>query len=121
MCGIVIARRPLGLAIVDVLPVCRCAESIIPGSVVTGAIGHALGVGVGDLILQTATHGLLEHGLLRVIGHVAIRLGPTGDRRKGVVEGWVLGEERAGRGAWHRRSRWIRNRRMHSRASVVGK
>src|SRR5256885_376787 len=49
--SIVIARRPFGLLVVDVLPVRIGADGIIPGSIVTGVVGHAFGVGVGDLIL----------------------------------------------------------------------
>ena len=72
--GIVIARRPFRLGIVNVLPICRCAEGIVPSSIITGAIGHALGVGVRDLILQTMSHLLLEYGLQRVVSHGAVGL-----------------------------------------------
>src|SRR5256885_1148861 len=65
--GVVIARRPFGLWIVNVLPVCRCTECIDPGSIITGAIGHALGVGVGHLVLQAVGHLLLQDGLQRVV------------------------------------------------------
>src|SRR5262249_9324698 len=41
MRGIVVARRPLRLAVVNVLPVRRCTEGIIPSAIVTRTIGHA--------------------------------------------------------------------------------
>src|ERR1700680_2084798 len=105
MGGIVIARRPLRFPIVNVLPICRCTEGVIPSTIVTSTIGIALGVSVGHLILQAVTHLLLEDGLQRVVSHRAVRLGPTSYRRDRVVERWVFGKERAGIGARHRRSR----------------
>ena len=63
MSGIVVARRLLRFLVVDVLPVCRGTESIVPRAVITGAIGHALGERICDLILQTVSHLLLQHGL----------------------------------------------------------
>ena len=58
MCFVVIARRPFGLVVVDVLPVWRAVAeaSHQTRSVVTSVVGHALGVGVGHLILQSVTH-----------------------------------------------------------------
>src|SRR5262249_15925819 len=43
MSSVVIARRPFCLAVVNVLPVCRCAEGVVPSPVVTSAVRHALG------------------------------------------------------------------------------
>src|SRR5882762_3871384 len=93
MSGIVIARRPFRFTIIDVLPICRCAERITPSSVVPRAVGHALGVGVRHLILQAVAHLLLENRLQRVVSHGSVRLGSTSDRRNRVQKCWVFGKE----------------------------
>src|SRR5579863_7508209 len=98
--SVVIARRPLRLGIVDVLPVCRGAQGVVPCAIVAGAIGHALGVSVGHLILQAVTRLLLQDSLQRVVHHGAVRLGAARYRGQRAEECWVLRKERAGGVAW---------------------
>ena len=50
-------------------------SGVVPRAVIPGAVGHALGERIGDLVLQTVTHLFLQHGLQRVVPHVAIGLG----------------------------------------------
>src|SRR5215469_6704507 len=105
--GVVVARRPFGLGIINVLPVGGRAECIVPCSVVSGAVGHALRVGVRHLVLQALAHFLLEDRLQRVVGHgsVGLRSGSRGThtivRRisQDAIERWVGGKERARAGS----------------------
>ena len=53
MGSIVVARRPLCPLIIDILPVSRCAHGVVPCSVITSAVRHALGVGIRQLELAT--------------------------------------------------------------------
>src|SRR5262249_46354412 len=74
---VVVAGRPFGFHIIDVLPVgrrCRRTTRTRPSSVVAGVVGHALCECEGPLVLQSMAFRLLKHSLQAVVRHTAIRL-----------------------------------------------
>src|SRR5436309_8224909 len=79
--SVVIARPPFGTWIIEVLEIRRCGCSLAaPRSVITARISQALGICVGDLILQAAAEAFLQRGLQCVVAHRSYRRRP-GDLR----------------------------------------
>ena len=114
-----VARPPLCLAIVDVLPE-RSRQAGLraapPAAEVAGRVRHALGVGVRNLTLQAAGEALLQHCLQRVVGLVGARESCQSGRQPGkgtratrdlIPESRISREVRSGRpNAGRGRSGW---------------
>src|ERR671922_896855 len=94
---IVVAGRPFRLPVIDILPVWRSRCGLCsPRAIVSAVVGHALGIGVRYLILQSLAHLLLQRGLQCVIAHGPVRLRPRSEFGYGAQKCRVVREK----GAW---------------------
>src|SRR4029077_2028798 len=121
-----VARPPLRLAIVDVLPErsrqagLRAAPS---ATEVAGRVRHTLRVGVSNLTLQSVGESLLQCCLQRIVGLIGAREGGQSSRQTGegarasrdlIPESRISGKERSGRPS----AEYGRSRRRRLRAGT---